>query len=112
MSWGEGSIRVQVGALEAAASLIATSGGSAQIAQNMVEGAGADSGAFGGEPAGAAFSSACARGADGLGSISEALSQLSFNTGAAAQGYVVTDRGAIPSEFGTSRGFQDMKGGP
>lgn len=106
MSWGEGTIRVQVGALQAGASLFQNAGATAQLGATMVRSAGADAGAFGGEPVGAAFSGACSRGGDALGSISDALTQLSRNTAAAGEGYVMTDRGAIPSEFGLSRGFE------
>jgi len=59
---------------------------------------------FGGEPAGEAFASACGRGASALEAIGEALEGLSTNTAAAAHGYVVTDQGAIPSEFGSALG--------
>jgi len=101
MAWSEGSLRVQVGALNAGAALISTAGGSAQLAEARVRDAGS-TGDFGGEPAGEAFTSACARGASALGAIAEALEGLSTNTAAAAAGYVMTDQGAIPSEFGSA----------
>lgn len=101
MAWGEGSLRVQVGALNAGASLIATAGATAQLAEAQARDA-ASVADFGGEPAGEAFVSACARGASALGAIAEALEGLSTNTAAAAAGYVMTDQGAIPSEFGTA----------
>lgn len=101
MAWDEGSLRVQVGALKAGASLIATAGGTVELAEGQVRDA--DSVAdFGGEAAGEAFASACTRGASALGSIAEALGGLSTNTAAAAAGYVLTDEGAIPSEFGSA----------
>jgi len=110
MGWSQGGIVVQVGALRAGASLISNAGLTAQLGETMVRSAGSDVGAFGGEPVGAAFSGACARGGDALGSITDALGQLATNTAAAAEGYVVTDNGAIPSAFGLNGAMRVARG--
>ena len=89
-----------MGALRAAAGLIATAGDSAGMAEGRVRMAGSNAAAFGGEPAGESFSGACTRAASSLGTIADAMQQLANNTAAAAEGYVVTDQGAIPSSFG------------
>lgn len=92
-----GTIQVEAGALRTAAGLIADAGVTASAAQAVIRQAG-NSGDFGGEPAGAAFSSACDRAASAVGTIVGTIDQLAVNTGAAAEGYVVTDVGAFPSE--------------
>ena len=109
MGLSDETLRVQVGALNAGASLISTAGGTVELAGGRVRGAAAVAD-FGGEPAGDAFLSACSRGGSALEAIVEALEGLSTNTAAAAQGYVVTDRGAIPSGFGS--GLPDQGFGP
>ena len=106
-----GEIRVQVAALEAAAAIISNAGVGAELAASQIGAAGSDGGAFGGEPAGAAFTGACARGASAVRSIAGALDQLALNTAAAAEGYVVTDEGVIPSSFGLFD-VKRLNGGP
>lgn len=107
-----GEIRVQVAALESAAAIIANASIGAELAARQIRGAGQSGGAFGGEPAGAAFTGACTRGASAVESISAALEQLAINTAAAAEGYVVTDQGAIPSSFGLFEVKRLKAGGP
>lgn len=79
--------------------MIAVAGTTVAEAKGQVDAASSTGGAFGGEPAGAAFDSMCGRASDAVASISDTLGQLASNTAAAAQGYIVTDRGAIPSSL-------------
>jgi hypothetical protein len=76
--------------------MIATAGSTVAEGQEHVAAA-AGSGAFGGEPAGAAFEAMCARAGDALGSLADTMGQLADNTAAASQGYAITDKGAIPT---------------
>jgi uncharacterized protein YukE len=105
-------IRVQIAALQSAAGAISVAAETARLGEGRARAAGNAAGAFGGEPAGDAFSAACARGAGALGSIADALDQLSNNTSAAAHGYVVTDEGAMPSSFGLHGVFQERHRSP
>lgn len=91
-------IMVETVALEAAAGVIATAAGEAQEGRNVIaRAAGAGSGAFGGEPIGAAFSAMAERALTAASAIVDTTNQLASNTGAAVYGYIVTDKGAIPS---------------
>jgi uncharacterized protein YukE len=105
-------IRVQIAALQSAAGAISVAAETARLGQGRARAAANAGGAFGGEPAGEAFAGACGRGASALEGIAEALDQLASNTSAAAQGYVVTDEGAMPSSFGLHGVFQLKQGGP
>jgi hypothetical protein len=105
-------IRVQIAALQSAAGAISLAGETARLGEGRVRAAGNAAGAFGGEPVGDAFSGACARGGSALHGIAEALDQLANNTSAAAQGYVVTDEGAMPSSFGLHGVFQERHRAP
>lgn len=107
-----GTIQVQVAALESAASIIANASIEADLAAGQIRSAGGSAGAFGGEPAGDAFTSACTRGASAVSSIADALEQLAVNTAAAAEGYVITDQGAIPTSFGLFDVKRLKQGGP
>jgi hypothetical protein len=98
MDW-VGTIKADIAALQAASGMIAVAGATALEAQRDADAAAGGAGAFGGEPAGAAFGSMCERASDALGSIASTLDELSNNTAAAAAGYVVTDNGAIPSSM-------------
>jgi uncharacterized protein YukE len=104
-------IRVQIAALQSAAGAIAVAGETARLGEGRARAAAGAAGAFGGEPVGDSFAGACARGASALHSIAAALDQLADNTSAAAQGYVVTDEGAMPSSFGLHGVFQLRQGG-
>jgi uncharacterized protein YukE len=95
-----GTIKAETAALQTAAGMIAVAGGTMQDAVGRVDAAtSVGSGAFGGEPAGAAFDSMAGRASDALQSIANVLGDLATNTAAAAQGYIVTDQGAIPSSL-------------
>lgn len=107
MAWDPGSIRVQTTALTAAASVISTAGASARLAEGRARTADAATGAFGGEPAGEAFGGACMRAISALGSIGDTLDGLATSTAAAAEGYVVTDQGAMVSKFGQLGGVAE-----
>jgi uncharacterized protein YukE len=98
MDW-VGTIKADIAALQAASGMIAVAGATAIEAQSEANAAAGGSGAFGGEPAGAAFEAMCTRAAGAMGEIATTLDQLSTNTAAAAQGYHLTDVGAVPSSM-------------
>ncbi len=91
-------IRVETTALEAAAGVIATAAMEADEARRLIARAGgAGAGAFGGEPIGASFAAMERRALEAASAIVETTNHLATNTGAAVYGYIVTDKGAIPS---------------
>ena len=103
MDW-VGTIKADIAALQAASGMIAVAGATALEAKGDVDDAAGGAGAFGGEPAGAAFESMCARASEAMGTIAQTLDELSNNTAAAAAGYHVTDNGAIPSGMRIAHG--------
>lgn len=95
MSVSDQTIAVESSVLGAAAGRIAQAGSRIRDGQSAVRRAAGTS--FGGEPIEAAFSSMCARALSALGEISDTLDQLATNTAAAAEGYISTDHGVMPS---------------
>jgi uncharacterized protein YukE len=105
MSSFDQQIMVQIAALQSAAGAIFLAADTARFATGRIRSASSAGEAFGGEPAGAAFTGACARVIQAAGSIGDCLDQLATNTSAASQGYIVTDEGAMPSSFGMHGGL-------
>jgi len=98
-------IKVETGALQAAAGVISVAASETDEGRRLV--ARTDgSGAFGGEPIGGAFSAMRERALKAAGEIVDATNALAANTAAAAYGYIVTDHGAIPSSRRIVHGSQ------
>jgi hypothetical protein len=89
-------IQVQTPVLAAAAGVIGSLADRAGAAHDDAASAEASATAFGGEPAGAAFSHACLDGMRAAAEIQSTVQELSTNVGMAALGYLNTDLGVIP----------------
>lgn len=94
-----GTIRVTSDALALAAVRISTSADAVERALAKLSQAAGEEPSFGGEQAGGAFAGTCVRARSALGEIQSTSQQLSTNTAAAAEGYLVTDQGVIPGGF-------------
>jgi hypothetical protein len=91
------SFTVKTPALAAAAVLINSTVSSVEDVQSSAASAGAQSGAFGGEPIEAVYSAMCTRAGVAMGEIASTMQQLSQNVAAASVGYLVTDQGILPT---------------
>jgi hypothetical protein len=89
------TIQVQTGALQSAAGVISLAADQARNGSSII--ARADGAGFGGEPIGAAYEAMQERALKAAAEIANTTEQLAANTGAAVYGYIVTDKGAIPS---------------
>src|SRR5579875_3128120 len=92
-----GPVTVHTPALAAAALTIDLSAGSVSSANSAAASAAAQSGAFGGEPIGAAYDAMCSRAQAATSELESTIRSLSRNVAAAAVGYLVTDRGVVPT---------------
>jgi uncharacterized protein YukE len=102
-----GRIQVETGALRAAAGVFAVSGLAMRDAEGEIRAAGSVGlGSFGGELPGAAFDGMIGRALSAMSSIADAADQLATNTAAAAEGYYLTDIGAIPSGLRIAHGAE------
>jgi hypothetical protein len=102
-----GTIRVTSDALGIAAVRISASADAVERALGKLSQASGEEGSFGGEAAGGAFGTMCGRARSALGEIQSTAQELSTNTGAAAQGYLVTDQGVIHTSFSKSAELGD-----
>lgn len=89
-------IEVQTPVLAAAAGVIGGLAGTAGEARSAAASAQDGAGSFGGEPAGGAFSDACAMGIRAVEELEATVGELSQNVAMAALGYLNTDLGVIP----------------
>ncbi|HTU87987.1 MAG TPA: hypothetical protein VMF57_20580 [Solirubrobacteraceae bacterium] len=86
---------VDTQALANAAQMIAGSGQLAGSARSAAASVAGQEGAFGNEPIAAAFAEMCGRAQTATGEIETTVETLSRNVGAAALGYLVTNRGVV-----------------
>jgi uncharacterized protein YukE len=91
-----GTIQVQTPALAAAAGVIGSLKGATADARSDTSSAQAGAASFGGEPAGAAFDTACADALKAIDELEDTIGQLANNVAMAALGYLNTDLGVIP----------------
>lgn len=89
-------IKVHTPELALAAGGIGRLSGDVRSAQAAVRSAQGQVGAFGGEPIGASFLTACAAASRAAEEFGTTVSELSRNVAMASLGYVSTDEGVIP----------------
>jgi hypothetical protein len=89
------SFQVVPAELTSAGSMIGSAGSVLNGAWTAAASAQAMAGAFGGEPIGGAFESACGRAAEAILALSNTVGTLAGCVQAAAEGYLVTDHGII-----------------
>jgi hypothetical protein len=89
-------IQVQTPVLAAAAGVIGSLQDTAAEGRAAARSAHEGTASFGGEPAGAMFSDACAMGVRAIDEIDRTVGALSHNVAMAALGYLNTDEGVIP----------------
>lgn len=90
------ALTVVTPALAAASVQINSTAACAASARAAAVAAAGQSGAFGGEPIGAIFLDMCSRAQTAMSEIETTVQSLATNVGAAALGYLITDRGVIP----------------
>lgn len=91
-----GQIEVQTPELAVAAIAIGRLSNEIEAARSAMSSAQGESGAFGGEPIGAAFDTMCSAANSATAEYEQTISQLSVNVARASAGYVTTDEGVIP----------------